>query len=174
VGWLFASDLHAASTAVLTVAVGGVALSLSESPPWLLPFLGGLGARFRRVGELVPERTVQALHEASLSPDARRRAGAERARRGVEGPPWSLPELGFVRAAHGVRAGFGPQLLAVRQVPRAAEAIALCVAAHVDPPDVLVVDPTLSCGPGLVDWLRARIESDDATLEQVFLPEDLA
>jgi len=161
---------------VLEVSLGEVSFPVhgTERPAWLSKVLGAVSKRLRR---LDPVRDLEALCEAlltaSLSPDPEQRERYRRACEALEGPPFGFGELALLRTLSGISVGFGPSLLRARQFgPAACHALQLVEAVHLQMPDVLIVE-----GPGaghpdpqaVCDWLVARTQGEDATLEQVVM-----
>ncbi len=172
VGWLLNRDRSVAAPSVLGVRVGDVAFETvgKDRPAWLPNLLEDLGGRFARPQPLEPVDAVALrLLEASLSADPERRAGWRRVVAALQLPPFSLPEPGLVRVADHVQAVFGPDLLRVRQLGRAAwDALRLAEAALLVRPDVLIVDEPVTAP--VREWLEALPEADDAPVEQVWAP----
>lgn len=174
VGWLFTKDLTTASIAVLELKVGDLGFPAvgPERPKWAPRVLKQLGERFGRVRRRSSTELAGVLLDASLSADPRRRDAFRRASDALADAPFNFGALQLVRAEDALWACFGPDLRRARQYgPSAEEALQLVVAAYLDAPDVLVVEAPGALQPDsdeVVEWLVARTQGNDATLEQVF------
>lgn len=171
VGWLFSQDRSNAHPSVLFVRIGGVGFETTgkDRPSWVPELLVELGTRFRRIDPFEPISVLaERLLAATLSPDPRVRAGFERARIAVGLAPFDLPSAGLVRAGDRLDLVFGPDLVRLRQLGRAAaDALRFAEAAYVLRPDVLVVqEPSTE---GVRSWFEALTDADDAPVEQVWL-----
>ncbi|MEQ1566268.1 MAG: hypothetical protein ABMA64_11570 [Myxococcota bacterium] len=171
VGWLFTRDHHMAHPSVLHVRIGDVGFDTSgkDRPVWLPELLGEVGRRFWRTSPLEPvDGIAERLLAASLSPDPAVRAGFERLQSSLALAPFSLPRLGLTRGDDQLSIVFGPDLVPLRQLGRAAyDAVRWAEAAFVVRPDVLVVDEPTS--PELRAWWSGLTEMDDAPVEQVWV-----
>lgn len=164
VGLRFAPDLEALGVDLLSVAIGGVALSANgaDRPPWMVPFLMGLGGRLR-ASELAPDRWGVAA--ASWSAAQQRRL-AEALRELAVGPAglvgvMPLPgEPGLLDGERVVPLRFW--------APEAQAMVGWVGAARIARPDVLVAAGAPS-SRGWQKWWRAQVEADNAPLEQVIL-----
>ncbi|MCA9494027.1 MAG: hypothetical protein KC621_29065 [Myxococcales bacterium] len=169
-GWLFSRDLTHAAPSVLGVRAGDVVFETAgkERPVWLPGLLAELGRRVWRTDPLEPvELLANRLHEASLSPDPGRRAGAARALREAVSPPFAVPEPGLVRSGVGVALCFGPELARLRSVGRRAwDVLRWLEGAWIERPDVLVIAEPLP--QDVRAWFEALVEADDAPIEQVW------
>src|SRR5690606_28615667 len=87
--------------------------------------------------------------------------------RALAEPPFGCGALELVNPSR-PSAAFGEELRRARQLgPAAARALRLVAAALLDAPDVLVLDEPVA--PPVREWLRARTDGPDATLEQVLI-----
>jgi len=171
-GFLLTSDHTGASPDLLGARIGDVSFPIAgkDRPAWLAPLLGELS---RRIWVLDPDEPLAAvvarLFEAATShrPDARR--GWALAKTALQAEPFGLPEPQWVHTGDMLELGFGDDLLAPRQLGRAAaDALRLVEAALVRTPDVLVVPETLPAAK--TAWLHGCTDGDEATLEQVLVP----
>lgn len=171
VGWLFSADRTHAHPSVLFVRIGEVGFDTSgkDRPPWLPDLLVELGTRFRRIDPFEPmSELAERLLAATLSPDPAVRAGFERARSAVGLAPFHLPSAGLVRAGDRLDLVFGPELVRLRQLGRAAaDALRFAEAAFVLRPDILVSQEPAS--PEIRAWFESLTEADDAPVEQVWV-----
>lgn len=170
VGWLLTPDLRAASTSVLDLRVGSLSFPLhgAERPGWISPVLREVAARFLRWDAQEPLETLAGrLLGAMLSPDPARRAAWRRLSLALSEPPFGFGVLELVDPVRPA-AAFGPELRRARQFgPAAARSLRLAAAVLLDAPDVLVLDEPVPTA--VREWLLARTDGPDATLEQVLL-----
>ncbi len=175
VGWLFNGDYTVATPSTLGVRVGDVAFETvgRERPPWLPEVLGAIGNRFLRTDPFEPPfMLAERLRSAMMSHDPeRRRRFAELVHLFGE-PPFDTgrgaPSFGIAEYDRVPFLVFGEGLHRLRQVGRATgDALRVAAAAWIDRPDVLVVTEPVSAG--VLDWLRALPELDDAPVEQVWV-----
>ncbi len=176
VGWLFTTDLTAASISVLGIAVGETPFPVigSEKAVWLPGLLSDIAQRFQRVGtDESADRVAQRLLEACLSPDPDRRERFRRLAQTLEGPPFQLGRLELVRFKDKVEACFGAGLLRARQFgPSAVDALRLVEAVILESPDVLIVEApgAAQAHPAAVrGWLDEQASGEKALMEQVIV-----
>lgn len=167
IGWLFTPDLAFASLDILGVALGSVAVPMSDPPTWVQRVLEDIGARIGFVDWRVPiERVATELATGMLAPEPARRDAARRALRAAAAPPLSLPLEVLGTPAPGLAVGDGLDPLHWWG-PEGEATARLVHAVFVAQPDVLVVRSALR---GEVrEWLDAQLEGDEATLEQVLV-----
>ena len=154
---------------VLGARIGDVAFPIvgKERPHWLLPFLGTVARRVRRL-DLSQPPPWPAMLASGLSRDPEQQQRWQRALSALE-EDFGLPRPRLV-LEHGTPGlVFGDAHWPSRLLDRAGrDALHLVSVCFLEQPDVLVsVDPLPEAHR---TWLDARTEGDDAVLEQVLSP----